>query len=349
MESPESVLPQEVLLLQGSQVTNTSAVLCIDSRIGVSGCVLGDKARAGRLMMTESEARPSLLSELNRRRNEISGAEVMLSADLQTDCLRKYDVATYIPKKSDPDDMIRQKIFEAAGNVRDDGVLYFSAEAETAEKYRDFLERFGDIEEKVNQGCKLLEVFEPEKPREKGFLQYKRVEHSIKGEKAKFRTLENFFTGKKLNSIEMLSRELEAEEGEKVLDLSCGFGGVGIFSAKLYDVKPVFVDRNAYMKELVEENCDRNGVEDFKVACDDGAENLESAVFDRVTYRIDESNDDSVIEQDIRECRRVLKSGGELLVCHSRDYGAEKIMRKFFGDVQARRREVDHQVSVSKK
>jgi len=101
------------------------------------------------------------------------------------------------------------------------------------------------------------------------------------------------------------------------------------------------------MKDFVEENCDRNDVEDFQVACDDGVENLESASFDRVTYRLDESKDDSVIEQDIRECRRTLKSGGELLVCHSRDYGAEKVMRKFFGDVQSRRREVDHQVSVS--
>lgn len=349
VESPEGVTSKEVLLLQGAEIDNTSAVLCVDSRIGVTGCVLGDQARAGRTMMTESEARPSLISELNRRRNEISSAEVMLSADLETDCIRKYDVATYIPREGEPEDVVRQKIFESVGNLREDGVFYFSAETGTAEKYREFLEQFGEVQEKVNQGCKLLEVFKPEKPRDKGFLKYKRIEHSIKGEKCKFRTLDSFFTGEKLNSVEMLSREMEAEEGDRVLDLSCGFGGVGIFSAKLYDAEPVFIDRNAYMKGFVEENCDRNDVEDFKVVCDDGAENLETSSFDKVSYRIDGSEDDEVIEQDLQDCRRILKSGGELLVCHSRDYSAEKMMRKIFGDVQARRREVDHQVSVSKK
>lgn len=349
VEDPETVRPEEVLMLQGVDVKNTSAVLCVDSRIGVTGCVLGDQARAGRVMMTESEARASLISELNRRRNEISSAEVMLSADLETDCIRKFDVATYVPKKSDPDDVIRQKIFEIAGNMRKDSKMYFSAKKEVADEFRDFIEQFGDVSEKVKDDCKLLEVDKPAPPREKGFLQDKMIEHSIKGAKCRFKVLEGFFSGEAMNAVEMLARELEPDEGDRVLDLSSGFGGVGIFSAVLDDVIPTFVDRNAFMKDLVEENCDRNDVENFDVYTEDGAENLETASFDSVAYRVDSSRDEEVIEQDLWECRRILKSGGELLVCHSRDFEAEKLMKKLYGEAQTRRREVDHQVSVSVK
>lgn len=347
VETPENVRPEEVLLLQGIDVKNTSAVLDIDSRIGVVGCVLGDQARAGRVLMTESEARSSLVSELNRRRNEISSAEVMLSSDLSTDCLRKYDVATYVPKSSDPDHVVRQKVFEAVGNLRDDSEFYFSSDKDTVEKFREFIEQFGDVSEKVKEECKLLEVEKPAQPRNKGFLQDKMIEHSIKGVNCKFRVLKDYFSGEEMNAVEMLSRELEPEEGERVLDLSSGFGGVGIFSAKLHDVLPTFVDRNAYMKDLVEENCDRNDVENYDVHTEDGAENLETASFDKVAYKVDPDQDQDVVEQDLWECRRILKAGGEIFVCHSRDFEAEKMMNKLYGEAQTRRREVDHQISVS--
>jgi 16S rRNA (guanine1207-N2)-methyltransferase len=349
VRNPESVLSEEVLLLQGVDVENTSAVLSIDSRIGVPGCVLGDHARSGRTLMTESEARASLLSELNRRRNEISSGEVMLTSDIETDCIRKYDVATYVPKPEDPDHVVKQKIYEGVQNLRDDGRFFLSAEKQRAEDLRDFLGKFGDIEEKVKDDAKLLEISYPEQIRESGFLKEKKFEHSIKGEQCKFHTLEGFFDAEDLNMVEMLAREIEAEEDDLILDLGCGFGGVGIFAAKLYGAKPVFADRNSYNIRFTEENCDRNEVEDFSSVTDDGAENFHLKKFDRIAYQVDESLPDSIIQEDIEQCRRTLKQGGKLFVAHRKDYGAEKTLRKVFGDAQAQRREVDFQVSVAER
>ena len=349
VEQAETVKPEEVLLLQGTGIENTSAVLCVDSRIGVTGCVLGDQVGAGRLMMTESEARASLVSELNRRRNEVDDAEVMLSADLKEDLLRKYDVAAYVPKRTDPDHVVRQKIFEISTNMREESKMYFSSDRETADSFRDFLEQFGAVSEKVNNNCKLLEVDNPGSPRDDGFLQEKFVSHALKGVEGEFRVLEGFFSGEEMNAVEMLGREVEADEEERLLDLSCGFGGAGIFAALLDDVNPVFVDRNAYMKDLVEDNCKRNNVEEFDVYTEDGAENFDTASFDRILYRIELGKSERVVEEDLSECRRVLKPGGELLVCHRRSFDVSGLMETLFGDFEVRRREVDHQVSVSVK
>ena len=348
VESPETIRPEEVLLLQGVEVESTSAILCTDSRIGVAGCVIGDKARAGRMLMTESDARAALVSEMNRRKNSISNAEVMLTADIDEDCLRKFDVATYTPKNSDPAHVVRQKIFEIAGVMREDSRLYFAAEKLTAEKYRDFVEQFGEVSEKVKDGCKLLEVESPEQPRDDGFLQYRKIEHSIKGVDCRFKLLEGFSTGEERSAVEMLTRELEPEEGDKVLDFSSSFGGVGIFSSRLQDIDAVFLNRNAYVKDLVEENCGLNSVE-AEAVTDDGAESLGTSSFDRVAYRVDPSMHEEVVRQDLRELRRVLKPEGKIFVCHDRDFEAERLMSELYDGVDVSRREVDQQVLVSVK
>ena len=344
IEDAETIRPEEILLMQGVDIENTSALISVDSRMGVIGCVLGDKARAGRMLMTESNARSSLVSELNRKKNVVSNAETMISSNLEEDCLRKFDIATYVPKKSDPAHMVRQKIFEIAANMREESVLYFSAEKLTAEKYRDFLERFGEVSEKVKDNCTLLEVRDPEQPRNQGFLDYRKIEHSIKGVDCKFKLLEGFSTGEERSAVEMLSRELEPNSEEDILDFSSSFGGVGIFSNGLSSVKPTFVTRNTYLRDLIQENCELNNLEEFEVLVEDGAEGFKSSKFDKVAYFVDSAQDQSLVEEDFEEISRVLKNSGKAYICHDKDFKAVRLLENYFKGVDVARREVDQQV-----
>lgn len=349
VESPETVKPEEVLLLQGAEIENTNAVLNVDSRIGVVGCVLGDKAGAGRTMMTESDARASLLSELNRRRNEISSAEVMITSDIDSDCIRKFDKATYAVRRSDPSHLVKQKILDATRVLRDEGSLYVSTTKETAGELGDFLETFGEVSRKMKTDFKLLKLEGIQQGRKKDVLKEKRIEHSIKGEKCRFETLEGCFSAEKLNKVEMLSRELEADSEDRVLDLEAGFGGTGIFSSRLYSSEVVFSERNAYMTDMIEKNCELNDVEDYSVLNEDGAESFDLAEFDAVLYSPEEEEDLEVVKEDLEEARRVLREGGRLYVAHRKDSRIEKMVRIVFGDAQAVRREVDFQVTSVEK
>ena len=349
VEEPRNILPEEVLLLKGSDIDKTDAVLSIDSRIGVPGCVLGDQVSAGRITITESNARASLLCELNRRGNDVSSAEVMLSSDIRKDCIRKFDKVAYVPKRSDPDHLVKQKLHDATQVLREDGKIYFSTKKKRAEEFIEFLEDFGEVNQKINGDEKLLELENPEKKRRNRQIQDKRIEHSIKGEKCRFKTLEGTFSAERLNMIEMAARELDLSSGEKLLDLEAGFGAVGIFASKLYDADPVFVDRNAHMRDFTRENCESNDVEDFKALCEDGAENLDLAEFDAVVYCVDGSRDFKVVEEDIHDCRRVLKESGKLYVVHRKEFNLEKVVRKVFGDARAQRREGHFQVTCVEK
>jgi len=344
VEDAETIRPEEILILKGADIDNTSAMISVDSRIGVLGCVLGDKARAGRMLMTESDARACLVSEFNRKKNVVSSAETMISSNLDEDCLRKFDVATYVPKSSDPDHLVRQKIFELAANMRERSTLYFSAEKLVAEKYRDFLSRFGEISERVKDDYKLLTVKDPEQPRNQGFLDYRKIEHSVKGADCKFKLLEGFSTGEERSAVEMLTRELEPEEDEKLLDFSSSFGGVGIFSYELSHVESTFVTRNTYLRDLIEENCELNKLNDHEVVVEDGCEGFESSEFDKVTYFVDSSSEESLVEEDFEEISRVLKVGGSAFICHDKDFEAMRLLEKYFESVEVSRREVDQQV-----
>jgi 16S rRNA G1207 methylase RsmC len=346
IDSAETVKPEEVLLLKSTDLESTSAVLNVDSRIGAVGCVLGDEVSAGRLMMTESRARQSLVSEFNRRENGIGNAKVMLTSDLKDDLLRKYDVATYVPKTSDPDHLIRQKILEISEALRDSSQLYIASDKDTMSKFQGFLEEFGDVQERIKGDHRLLEVEDPESPRDSGFLQTKMVSQSMKGVKADFKVIEGFFSARQMNAVEMLGREVESDGEKKLLDLSSGFGGAGVFASLLEDVNPVFVDRNDYMKDLVSENCRENNVEDYDVYTEDGAENFDTASFDMILYRVMPGDDDKLVQDDLKNCRRILRSGGEILVCHERDSKVPSYLKILFDDVEVKRREVNYQVSV---
>mgnify|MGYP006277989383 CR=1 FL=1 len=348
-EEPRNILPEEVLLLKGADIEKTDAVLSIDSRIGVPGCVLGDQVSAGRITITESNARASLLCELNRRGNDVSSAEVMLSSDIRKDCIRKFDKVAYVPKRSDPDHLVKQKLHDATQVLREDGTIYFSTKKKRAEEVEELLDDLGEVNQKINGDEKLLELENPEKKRRNRQIQDKRIEHSIKGEKCRFKTLEGTFSAERLNMIEMAARELDLSSGDKLLDLEAGFGGVGIFASKLYDADPVFVDRNAHMRDFTRENCELNDVEDFEALCEDGAENLDLAEFDAVVYCVDGSRDLKVVEEDIHDCRRVLKESGKLYIVHRKKFNLEKVVRKVFGDARAQRREGHFQVTCVEK
>ena len=349
IKSAQTVKPEEVLLLKAADLQSTSAVLNVDSRIGVLGCVMSDEVSAGRLMMLESDARSSLVSELNRRKNEAENAKVMISANLNNDLLRKYDVGTFVPKQSDPDHIVRQKIFEISESLRDDSDFYMASDKETINKFKDFVSEFGYAKERVEGDCKVLEVEDLGSPREDGFIQTKLVSHSLKGVRAEFKVLEGFFSAERMNAVEMLGREVKADEGERLLDVSAGFGGAGIFASLLEGVEPVFVNRNAYMEDLVEENCGKNGVEDFDVYTEDGAENFEPASFDIVFYTVMPEDDKKVVYEDLENCRRVLRPGGRVLVCHQRRSDVLKCVQMVFDDVDIKRREIDYQVSAGLK
>ncbi|HMH30056.1 MAG TPA: methyltransferase [Steroidobacteraceae bacterium] len=63
-----------------------------------------------------------------------------------------------------------------------------------------------------------------------------------------------------------LLANIEFQENDKVLDLGCGYGAMGIYAAKRLDPKQVFlVDNNPAAVECAARNAQINGVESVHI------------------------------------------------------------------------------------
>jgi 16S rRNA G1207 methylase RsmC len=347
VENARSVDEEEVFLLQLSDIDSTDSLLVVDSRIGVEGCILGKKAENGRTMMTNSGAREVMVSEFNRRKNNLESGEVMITSDIYQDCIRKYDKAVYTPK-NEPEHLVRQKIYDAMRKLREEGKLYLVLER-GADELKSFAENFGKTSETLKDGMAGITVEKGDFHGDQNFLEERKFQHRIKGEEVKLETLNEVFSAEQVNMAEMIVRESDPGEDEKVLDANCFFGSTGIFMQKLYGTEVIFTDRDDYFRRYTRKNARKNDLENFSAVTEDGLENFPRTKFDRILYRVRPRIDRSLVRDDFREAFRSLKKGGKFFVCHRKDFGAAGVLKKFFGNYSTERREFDFQLSVSEK
>ncbi|NLJ79667.1 MAG: methyltransferase [Firmicutes bacterium] len=86
-----------------------------------------------------------------------------------------------------------------------------------------------------------------------------------------------------LGTLSLLS-DLDFGKGDKVLDLGCGYGVVGIFAAKLVgEENVVMVDIKQAAVELSKRNAALNGVSGIKLIQSDGFANLDEKGFNRLS------------------------------------------------------------------
>lgn len=342
VESPKRVLKEEIAVLKNTEPETTDSVLVIDSRLGIEGIVLGDRARSGRVMITSSEAREALLSEVNRRKNSPEAStEVMTTSNIEDDCLRKYDIAVYVPRKGTPLHLVKQKILEASKILRDEGKITVASGQKVKDRIKSFMDELGNVSETLEDDVSVL-TLSPRNSTESP-IQISRLKHSIKGEKIKFQAPKGLFNSDDMEKAEMLARE-SLNKDEDILDATQTPGLVGLFSSKLYNAKPVSISRNHYLKQYAEKNARMNNVE-MQAFIDDGVEILRRKSFDSVKYIHKKELGKVSLMEDMENCFRILRPGGKVSVVHEKDSGIEKVMRNVFSEYSVIRREYDYQLS----
>jgi len=102
------------------------------------------------------------------------------------------------------------------------------------------------------------------------------IETNILNIHLKFETSEEVFSSKGVDkgTLAMLSK-VEFDPRDKVLDLGCGYGVVGILAAKLIGPENVvMLDNNPKAVELSRKNAALNGVPDIAIYESDGFANI---------------------------------------------------------------------------
>ena len=162
------------------------------------------------------------------------------------------------------------------------------------------------------------------------------IRASIGGIDLQFETEPSLFSPREIDAgtLVMLSR-IAFATGDKVLDLGCGYGAVGIYAASRVGASNVWLlDKDPVAVEHARRNLELNGAEEATVVLSDGFHSLAETGFAKILcnppYHVDFSVPKHMIEKGFNR----LAIGGSLWMVTRRDDWYRNKLRQIFGGVR---------------
>lgn len=129
------------------------------------------------------------------------------------------------------------------------------------------------------------------------------------------------------------------DAGEKILDVGCGYGPIGISIAKSFPNAQVqMTDVNERALGLAKRNADSNGVEkQTQIYKSDAYEEVKETDFTTIISNPPVRAGKSVVETIIADAKQHLKQDGQLVIVLQKKQGApsaKKLMNATFGNVE---------------
>lgn len=158
----------------------------------------------------------------------------------------------------------------------------------------------------------------------------------IKGLELQFETSDGVFSPSAIDkgTLAMLS-EVEFHLDDKVLDLGCGYGVVGILAAKIIGAKNVIMcDISEEAVEISKRNAVLNSVENIAIIQSNGFQNIIDNNFTIILSNPPYHTDFSVAKEFIENAFRHLVVGGKLLMVTKRLEWYKNKITSVFGGVK---------------
>ncbi|MCL2079169.1 MAG: class I SAM-dependent methyltransferase [Oscillospiraceae bacterium] len=157
---------------------------------------------------------------------------------------------------------------------------------------------------------------------------------TINGVRLKFESDDSLFSPHSVDkgTLAMLSA-VELSQSDKVLDLGCGYGVVGIYAAKLIgEDKVVMSDVDEECISLSKKNAVLNGVSGAKIIHSDGFRNMKESNFTLILSNPPYHTDFSVAKHFVEKGFNRLQIGGKIvMVTKRRDWYKNKLTAVFGG------------------
>lgn len=164
------------------------------------------------------------------------------------------------------------------------------------------------------------------------------IEAGLQGEVLRLETRPGLFSPKRLDrgTLAMLS-VVEFAPGQRVLDLGCGCGVVGILAAKKCGAENVVLaDIDPEAVAVSRLNAARNGVAEVRCVVSDGLTGVREADFDLILSNPPYQSDFSVAKRFIEKGFNRLKVGGRMLMVTKRLTWYKNRLGAIFGGVKVR-------------
>jgi len=162
------------------------------------------------------------------------------------------------------------------------------------------------------------------------------VRETLKGIDLVFETEDGVFSPHNVDkgTLAMLS-VVDFKASDKVLDLGCGFGVVGILAAKFVGIdNVVLIDKDELAIRLSKKNIILNGLEGTKVLQSDGLKDLKEKDFTLILSNPPYHTDFSVAKEFIEKGFNRLSIGGKMVMVTKRDLWYRNKLISIFGGVR---------------
>lgn len=151
-----------------------------------------------------------------------------------------------------------------------------------------------------------------------------------------------------------LVETMEVRPADRVLDLGCGYGIVGVVAGELAPEGSVtMVDADIVAVEAARRTVAANGQRNAEVLLGDGTAGLEDDAFDVVAvnppFHLDRKNDYRTAQHFVTGAVRVLRPGGWLFLVANRFLPYEEHVRAAFGDVTKAYEDKSYKILVAQK
>lgn len=128
---------------------------------------------------------------------------------------------------------------------------------------------------------------------------------------------------------------LQLEHGQRILDLGCGCGVVGLWAAKIVGQENVvMLDVDKLAIQIARQNAKLNGLGDVSIVQSDGFAQLDLAGFDFILCNPPYHEDYKVAKHFIEKGFNRLVIGGQLVMVVKRALWYENKLKRVFGGVK---------------
>jgi 16S rRNA (guanine1207-N2)-methyltransferase len=315
--SKQSFRPAELQLLEHLWDEPLGDCLCLEANYGVVGTVLAGTADAVR--MTESSARAATLCERNARRND-ADATVDCCGDLAT-LDDRFDTVAYAPRPYTALAIGKQRIADALAALRPGGHLWLSAATETGlARYEACLQELASsVETVATDGTQtLLRATRPASVEPRSYVEKRQMTERVDGVDLPLVTVPGLFSAGSLDDgTRLLLETASVEDGDRVLDLCCGYGPVGVYAGRTADCDLWLSDDDRVATTCAERSLAAAGV-DGTVVTADCLDGVTDQCFDRILCNPPTHAGEDVLTELFAGIDGVLAPGGQLTVVHHR-------------------------------